>query len=169
MTWTMNLPVAEKAIINASPLIFLSRSHHLELLKAFASEVWVPESVATEILHRGQQDITAQAIKETEWLVTKSVPNIPISIAEWRLGAGESSVLALASEHPGTEVVIDDLAGRKCAASLNIPVRGTLGIVLIAKKRGLIPKARPVIEDMMTAGLYLSKKVTNQALRRVGE
>jgi predicted nucleic acid-binding protein len=169
MTWTMNLPVAEKAIINASPLIFLSRSHHLDLLKAFASVVWVPESVAAEILHRGQQDITARAIKETEWLVTKSVPDIPITIAEWRLGAGESSVLALASEHSGTEVVIDDLAGRKCAASLNVPVRGTLGIVLIAKKRGLIPKARPVIEDMMIAGLYLSRKVTNQALRRVGE
>ena len=88
---------------------------------------------------------------------------------EWRLGAGESSVLALASEHPGTEAIIDDLAGRKCAASLNIPVRGTLGIVLVAKKRGLIPEAQPVIEDIMTAGLYLSRKVVDEALGRVGE
>ena len=38
--------------------------------------------------------------------------------------------------------------------------------VLAAKKRGLIPKVRPVIEDMMAAGLYLSRKVVDEALRR---
>lgn len=165
----MNLPVAEKAIINASPLIFLSRSHHLDLLQAFADEIWVPEPVAMEILQRGQQDITARVIEQTEWLITQPVTTTPTIITEWRLGAGESSVLALANEHPGTETIIDDLAGRKCAASLNIPVRGTLGIVLTAKKRGLIPKARPVIEDMMITGLYLSRKVMDRALSRVGE
>ncbi len=78
-------------------------------------------------------------------------------------------MLALVLEHPGTEAIIDDLAGRKCAASLSIPVRGTLGIVLAAKQRGVIPKARPIIEDMMAAGLYLSRKVLEVALRRVGE
>ena len=151
------------------PWIFLSRSHHLDLLQAFAREIWVPEPVATEILHRGQQDITARAIEQTKWLITQPVPRIPTTITEWRLGAGESSVLAMANEHPGTETIIDDLAGRKCAASLNIAARGTLGIVLIAKKRGLIPKARPVIEDMMNTGLYLSRKVVDGALSRVGE
>lgn len=165
----MSWPVADKAIINASPLIFLSRSRHLDLLQAFAKEVWVPEPVAMEILHRGQHDITAKAIKQTEWLITKSVVQIPTAVTEWRLGAGESSVLSLATENPGTEAIIDDLAGRKCAASLKIPVRGTLGIVLVAKKRGLIAKARPVIEDMMTAGLYLSRNVVDEALRRVEE
>ena len=65
--------------------------------------------------------------------------------------------------------IIDDLAGRKCAASLDIPVRGILGIVLTAKQRGAIPQARPVIEDMMGAGLYLARKVVEAALRRVGE
>ena len=165
----MSFPVADRAIINASPLIFLSRSRHLYLLQAFAGETWVPEPVATEILHRGPQDITARAIDQTEWLITKQVPSIPTIITEWRLGAGESSVLALANEHSGTEVIIDDLAGRKCAASLNIPIRGTLGIVLVAKRRGVIPQARSVIEEMMTAGLYLSRKVVDEALKRVGE
>ncbi len=134
-----------------------------------ANEIWVPEPVATEILRRGQRDITAKTIKKTEWLITKPIVSIPTIIMEWRLGGGESAVLAMANENPGTEAIIDDLAGRKCAASLNIPVRGTLGIVLIAKKRGLIKKARPVIMDMMTAGLYLSRKVMDKALRRIGE
>ncbi len=65
--------MADQAIINASPLIFLSRSRHLDLLQTFADEIWVPEPVAAEILHRGQQDITVRAIEQTEWLVTKPV------------------------------------------------------------------------------------------------
>lgn len=161
--------MTDKVIINASPLIFLSRSHHLALLQSFADEVWVPEPVAEEILQRGQEDITAQAIKNTAWLVEQSVEEIPMSILEWRLGAGESAVLALGLDHPHTEVIIDDLAGRKCADSLDIPVRGTLGLVLVAKKRGVIPAARPVIEDMMRAGLYLSKRILDRALEKVGE
>jgi len=76
--------------------------------------------------------------------------------------------LALAHAH-SLEAIIDDLAGRKCAASLGILARSTLGIVLAAKQRGLITQARPVIEDMMAAGLYLSRKVLDQALQRVGE
>lgn len=161
--------MTDKVIINASPLIFLSCSHHLALLESFADDIWVPEPVAEEILQRGQSDITARAIRNTDWLVTQSVEEIPMSILERRLGAGESSVLALGLAHPNTEVIIDDLAGRKCADSLDIPVRGTLGLVLAAKKRGVIPAARPVIEDMMSAGLYLSKRVLDRALEKVGE
>lgn len=160
--------MAEAAVIDASPLILLSRSRYLGLLEAFAQPVWVPQPVVDEILRRGDEDITAQAIEQTDWLVTQPVADTPTAILEWRLGAGESATLALALTH-GLEAIIDDLAGRKCAASLAVPVRGTLGIVLAAKQRGLIPKARPVIEDMMTAGLYLSRKVLDQALQRVGE
>ena len=125
--------MADRAIINASPLIFFSRSNHLQLLEAFAEEFWVPEPVANEVLRRGTGDVSARAIHDTEWLT------------------------------------VQPAAGRKCAASLNIPVRGTLGIVLVAKGRGLIPKARPVIEEMMIAGLHLSRQVMDEALRRVDE
>lgn len=85
------------------------------------------------------------------------------------LGAGESSVLAFAYQHAGVEAIIDDLAARKCAAGLGIPVRGTLGIVLVAKKRGLIPSARAVMEDLIQAGLYLSRRDLDDALGRVDE
>lgn len=161
--------MADIAIINASPLIFLSRSHHINLLSGFADEIWVPQPVAHEIKQRGESDISAQTIDNTDWLVVKPVLTIPKIITEWRLGDGESSVIALAAQQTDCETIIDDLLGRKCAASLCIPVRGTLGIVLAAKKRGIIPKARPVIEDMMHIGLYLSRRVLDKALALVDE
>lgn len=160
--------MADIAVINASPLIYLSRSGHLDLLNTFAKEIWVPEPVSLEISQRGPQDVTAKAIDQTGWLIVKPSPVVPPSVLAWSLGAGESAVLAMASAN-NVEAIIDDLAGRKCAASLNIPVRGTLGIVLTAKQRGVLPAARPVMERMMQTGLYLSKKVLDEALRRVGE
>lgn len=168
MTWIGSWPVVERAAINASPLIFLSRGGYLWLLNAFASEILVPEPVAVEICARGARDVTARAITHTQWLVTRPAPVVPAAIARWRLGAGESATLALALEL-GLEAIIDDLAGRKCAQRLGVTVRGTLGIVLVAKQRGLIAQARPVIDDLMSAGLYLSPRVRDTALGRVGE
>jgi predicted nucleic acid-binding protein len=163
------LRVARVGVINASPLILLSRGGHLRLLTAFAEEIVVPGPVATEILQRGPSDVTAKALEETSWLRRAPAPVVPERVLAWGLGPGESSVLAYVLANPGVEAVIDDLAGRKCATALGIPVRGTLGCVLAAKQRGVIPAARPVIEDLLRGGLYLSRDVIDEALKRVGE
>jgi len=161
--------VADTVVANASPLIFLSRAGHLPLLHHFAGRVLVPRPVADEIRLKGGEDVTARAISETSWMEVVPAPTIPEEISQWGLGPGEAAVLAIAAANPGMEAVIDDLAGRKCAAHLGIPVRGTLGIVLAAKRRGLIPQAQVVIEDMLRSGLYLSRPVLHEALRRVDE
>lgn len=54
LLWTLlilkeNSNVAENAVVNASPLIFLSRARLIDLLQLISAEVIVPESVATEI------------------------------------------------------------------------------------------------------------------------
>lgn len=128
-----------------------------------------PTPVVDEIVARGEEDVTAQAIAGTPWIEIVEPPDIPAIVHAWALGPGESSVLSLALQHHGMEAIIDDLPARKCAASLGLPVRGTLGTVLAAKRRGSIAKARPVMEDLIRAGLYLSKRVLDEALRRVGE
>jgi len=161
--------VDKLAVVNASPLIFLSRGHHIELLHNFARQIYVPEPVAAEIKVKGNQEITAKVLEDTPWLEVTPSKAVPDIILNWGLGPGESAVLTLAHENPGMEAIIDDLSARKCAAFLQIPVRGTLGIVLVAKKRGLIPQARPLIEDLIRSGLYLSRTIIDEALKRVGE
>ncbi len=157
------------AVINASPLIFFSRAQQMPLLRSFADVIWVPEPVANEIKMKGSRDITVKTLERTSWLeVVPAIPT-PAIIMGWGLGLGESSVLAHSFSNKGLYAIIDDLAGRKCAASLQIPVRGTLGIVLAAKKRGLIQAARPVLETFLRFGLYLSKSVIDEALKRVDE
>ncbi len=161
--------MAERPAVNASPMIYLSRAGLLDLLQLLAPEIVVPNAVATEILQRGQSDPTAQALNQTIWLSIVQTPPVPASIQAWGLGLGESSVLAWGYANPGTEVILDDLAARRCATAHSIPVRGTLGLVLTAKQRRVISAARPVLLQLRQAGMYLSDRVMNQALAMVGE
>lgn len=164
-----NFNVAESAVVNASPLIFLSRAGLIDLLQLISVEVIVPKSVATEIEVRGKRDPAAQALANTSWLVVTQTPPVPAQIQAWGLGPGESSVLAWAHSHPGSEAIIDDLGARRCAGALSIPVRGTLGLTLIAKQRGHISSARRVLEQLRQGGMYLSDEVMNRALELVSE
>jgi len=162
--------VVESPVINTSPLIFLTKANQLDLLQQVVNkEVLVPVAVEAEIQQYGNEDITRQALAQTSWLVVIDTPPIPKVIESYHLGAGESAVLTWAYDNPNTETIIDDLAARRCASTLGIPVRGTLGLVLIAKQRGLIPAAKPIVEQLLSNGMYLSRKVINKALALVGE
>jgi len=161
--------VAERAVVNASPLIFLSRAGLIDLLQLISSDVIVPEPVASEIEVRGESDPTVHALTNTTWLLVTPTPPIPPQIQAWGLGPGESAVIAWALSHKGSEAIIDDLAGRRCASAFNIPVRGTLGLVLIAKQRGHIASARQLLDQLRQAGMYLSDRVLKEALAKVGE
>jgi predicted nucleic acid-binding protein len=161
--------VAEHAVVNSSPLIFLTRADLLDLLRLVSPEVLVPAPVAEEIGRRGSEDPAARAIATVPWLRVVAVPQPPPLIQAWDLGPGESSVLSWCAAKQGTEAILDDLAARRCAQALGIPVRGTLGLVLLGKKQGHLSAARPVLETLRNAGMYLSDPVLDRALRMVGE
>jgi predicted nucleic acid-binding protein len=87
----------------------------------------------------------------------------------WDLGAGESSVLTIALTDPQCEAILDDRDARRCAQALRIAVRGTFGLVILAKQIGSLPLARPVVEQLRRSGLFLSDQLADQALALVGE
>lgn len=78
-------------------------------------------------------------------------------------------MITLAPGSTDCEVVLDDLAGRRCAEARGIPLIGTLGLVILAKRIGPIAEARPVIEQLCRAGLRASEVVVTNALARAGE
>jgi predicted nucleic acid-binding protein len=158
--------VAERRwVVNASPLIFLAQIEALPLLKALADEILVPSSVRDEVLApKGQKP----PVKLPDWLSLQEDLPLPSEIAGWDLGAGESQVLAHALVS-GSEAVLDDFEARQCARALSVPVTGTLGVLLRAKKSRLIPAARPLLEELLRRGLYLSRELLEQALGEVGE
>lgn len=84
-------------------------------------------------------------------------------------GAGESAVIAFCLANPGNRAVLDDLRGRRCAQALAVPLFGTLGVIVEARRLGLIPQARPLIAAIRGVGYYIEDELVDAALRTIGE
>ncbi len=155
-------------VINTSPLILLGKINQIMLLQQLASRLIVPESVFQEIA-RGEPSSFSQ--KTLDWAKQHVKPdiNVPISILNWDIGAGESQVLAHCLHYPNCKAILDDGQARAAAQSHHIQPLGTLGIILRAKRSGLVAAAQPLIEQLLVNGSYLSHSLVQAALLNVGE
>jgi predicted nucleic acid-binding protein len=83
---------------------------------------------------------------------------------------GEAEAIELAKELHADRLLIDERKGRKLAADEGVPVIGLLGVVLLAKRRGLVQSARVLMTALRAeAGVYLSDDLVERALNSVGE
>jgi predicted nucleic acid-binding protein len=149
------------AVIDASPLILLSRIVRLDLLLTLGRRLVVPIPVLEEIRAKGEQDPTVQQVRRTSYLEAVPPPPIPESILRWDLGRGESSVLAWATEVHGALALLNDMAARRCAESRGIPLLGTAGLGLRAKRH--IPAASPLLRELVEVGCTLLSPLRSAA------
>jgi len=155
-------------VFDASPLIALGKAGLLDLLEEMCVERVIPQAVVEEV-NAGRDDDPAKL-----WLLSDPpVSIIPASIlpvvAEWGLGSGESAVVSFALGNPGFEVVLDDKAGRTCASALGLQPRGTLGVLILARKQGIIAETRVHVEALLKAGYHLSAELVAVVLEESGE
>lgn len=158
-----------RVIINSSPLIVLFKSQQAELLSQLFTEILVPEGVWNEITEAGQNDVASQQLPNTSWVQRVEVEVIAPEVAAWDLGAGESEVLSLSLKTPDCGAIVDDRAARRCAQSLGIVTLGTGGVLVLAKRRGLIPTVSSRIQLLRDAGLWLSDDLVNLLKQQAGE
>ena len=92
-----------RRIVNTSPLILLAKVGQLDLLRAGVPEIIVPDVVLREVGGRGPADPVFQEIQRAAWLKIVPTPPTPPRVLVWNLGAGESSVLAIALTDPATD------------------------------------------------------------------
>lgn len=159
--------MSRQLVFDASPLILLTRIGQLDLLAE--DHVMIPEGVLQEIKAGSAIDETAAILKSYSHFNIAPDVAVPPEIQLWSLGKGETRVLSHCLGKPDLEAVLDDRAARRCARSLGILTTGTLGLVLRGKKRGQLKLARPVVEDLVAAGLYLSHEMRDIILAEVGE
>jgi predicted nucleic acid-binding protein len=72
--------------------------------------------------------------------------------------------MILAEELASDQVLMDDLDARRVALSRNLKIIGTIGILLVAKQQGLIPKIKDVLDDLITEGKHISSRLYQEAL-----
>ena len=66
-------------------------------------------------------------------------------------------------------MLIDDQAGRKVARELGLQVLGTAGVLLLAKRRGVVESVIPLIDEIRRQGYSLSDALVAQVRRLAGE
>jgi len=153
-------------VSNASPLIVLLKINKLSILKELFEKIVISEAVYKEITAKEHDKLIFDKL---EWIETRSIRNIEMTtFLEKLIDRGEAEAIVLARELNAT-LLIDDAKARKYAKLLNIEVIGTLGLLKIAKRRGLIRSVRKVINSMLTEGYYIEDKLIRKILKDIGE
>ncbi|MCC5602858.1 DUF3368 domain-containing protein [Nostoc favosum] len=154
-------------IINSSPLIVLLKSQQAQLLPQLFTEIIVPLGVFEEVTTK--DDAASTLLPNITWIQTVEVNTINPVVAAWDLGKGESQVLSLALKNSDCAAIVDDRAARRCGQALGINTIGTGGLLILAKRRGLIPSISPGIQAIRDAGLWLSDSLVNLLKQQAGE
>ncbi|MBD3244081.1 MAG: DUF3368 domain-containing protein [Chitinivibrionales bacterium] len=111
--------------------------------------------VPTEVITELQADPSSPEILVHGWIRIKKPP-LPDSLRIIPdLGLGESAAIALALQSASPLLLLDDSLGRRIAKLHGLRITGTAGVLLKAKKRGIVPAVRPLLEDLVRAGFYL--------------
>lgn len=86
------------------------------------------------------------------------------------LDSGEAEAIQLAKELHADRILMDERKARRTAAAEGLAVIGLLGVVILARERGMIPSARQLLDRLdADAGIYLAADLRERALKRVGE
>jgi len=145
----------EKVVINSSPLICLFKSNLQNLIPELFSEIIVPGAVIDEVTGEPSRAISL----EFEWIKKQSAISLEPLVASWDLGRGESEVLSFAYQNPTFWAIIDDREAARCAKSLSINHTGTIGVIVLAHRRGLISSLKENLKKLQNAGLWVSDKL----------
>lgn len=162
------------AISNTSPLTNLAVIGQLERVREQLSEVAVPPAVWREMLTLPHQPgrNALLAAKDAGWLTVMPLANNALakSLRLSGLDEGESEAIALAVDTSARLLLIDEKKGRAAARQLGVSVAGALAIIAAAKKTGVIPSAKKLINDLkIEAGFYVSAAVEKNTLHLAGE
>ena len=138
----------EITVADASCLIVLQNIGELSLLQKLFGEIFITEVVKTEF-----------GLDLPDWIKVKEIQNTTQQKAlELILDKGEASSIALCLENTDSLLIIDEKKGRRIAQELGVKIVGTLGVILSAKKNGLIDSVEGFLEKSRKRRfLYFSK------------
>jgi len=103
------------------------------------------------------------------WLQIMSPQFVPSEWLASDLGKGELETMALAMEHPGKVVILDDALARRIAQAAGLEVWGTLRVLLEAKQQGLILQMAPIVDALRESGMWISEEIRLRILALADE
>ena len=161
-----------KIVADTGPIIGLAKIGRISLLEKLAAEVLIPPFVHKELYGKigSESDHIDQALSDFIHVAELGPLELNIDEPLANLGEGEKQSIFLASTLKGKVLLlIDDKAGRQAADNLKISKVGLVGILLLAKERGLIENVVSLLQELRAAGYWLSDEVIATALKLAKE
>ena len=160
-----------KVVSDTSPLINLARIGRVALLKTLFGDLLIPGAVWDEIVVKGEGQAGADLVRSASWIETVAVQNTALALAlEQELDPGESEAIALALEAGADILLMDERLGRETAHHLGIRCVGLIGVLVAAKRRGLIDRVKPELDALRdNAGFWVHDRLYHEILRDLGE
>ena len=147
-----------RAVTNSTCLIGLERIERLDILPQVFNTVFAPPAVAKEVR------------KSLDWLKVQAVANPSVVIAlRTQMDEGEAEAIALALELENVLLILDDKKARRVAQQMRMKVIGTVGMLLKAKRQGVIAEVKPLLLKLTEADFRISQGIIQEALRLSGE
>jgi len=158
-------------ISNTTPLINLAEIGQVDLLEKLFGNVVIPPAVLDELLTKeGLFPRAAEAARSGRFEVLDPSDRLLVRGFSATVHPGEAECLTLAMEHPGSLLLLDDLAARSLADSGGLLFSGTLGCLIEAKSRGWIDTVAPLLNDLrQSARFWISRQLEAAVLKDAGE
>lgn len=161
-------------VADTSPLFYLACLDNLGLLRELYAEVNVPEVVWQETHAGGQRNpVVRERLRSASsagWICIhpSRAPGNEPSLGE--LDEGERQALLLALHLSADLVLLDERRGRRAALSLGLTSTGTVGILIEAKRKDLVPSVAPDLRRLREGTTFwLHPDDEIRALALVGE
>jgi predicted nucleic acid-binding protein len=157
-------------IADATPLIALAKINKLSLLKRLFGTLHIPPAVYAEVVTHAPRRPGADEVREATWIQTTSIQDTSaLRYLRAALDPGEAETLILAEEMNADWVLLDESKARRIAKALGLSHIGTVGLLLLAKRRGYTAEVRPLLDELRMNRFHLSDKVYRAVLRQAGE
>ena len=160
-----------EVICDTSPLQYLHQLGQLDLLPTLAGKVTVASAVVEELEAGLALGLDLPDARSLDWVEIRTPAAGAHNLFWPGLGRGETDTLRLALETPAGEavVILDDARAREVAAGLALKLKGALGVLLDAKRAGLLESLAPQLERLDALGFRLTQPTREAVLRLAGE
>ena len=158
--------MAEKIVIDTGPLVAFARAELLDVVGKLPFDFVCPDEVAQELAFGAAAGYPRV---EPIWLSHVTLSSPVSHVAALALDAGAAAVIQLALEQGICRVCVDERKGRLAAQWAKLDVVGSLGLLIRAKKLGLISALKPQLEKLHRVGIYYHETLIRRVLEGVGE
>ncbi|CAN2041214.1 DUF3368 domain-containing protein [Candidatus Magnetomoraceae bacterium gMMP-15] len=154
-------------ISNTTPLINFSAIHRLDILQSLFEKIYIPSAVKVELFEKGKYYPSTTELKNVQFIETMSIHNTMHRDALLtELDIGEAEAITLALEKKAEFLLLDEIAGRMMAESYNIPIIGSIGCLIEAKRCNIIPSIKQLLDDMKyQAKFWVNSKLYEKILK----